>query len=212
MSTASDIDQSSFSSSDTLRDVFLWRRKKLSFLVLSAATGAWVLLNVYEFNFVTVLCWAAMLIVASLFLYGNLVRLLRKEDLDFTGVEISEETTSRVANSVRGSIEDGIRWIFEVSAAREWFVFVRVVAVLWLLSYLGSCFDLLTLLYIGIMVGLTVPLIYVKNEERIKRWEQRVRMQLRRFYDKVDEKVFKKIKNKVVQVHGRREEKEKKVE
>lgn len=63
---------------DTVRDILLWRRKKLSLLVLIAATAAWVLLDVYEFNFITIASWATMVIISLLFLYGNLVRLFGK--------------------------------------------------------------------------------------------------------------------------------------
>jgi ABC-type Na+ efflux pump permease subunit len=58
--------------------VFLWRRKKLSLLVLLVSTATWVLLDVYQFNLITVASWAAMFAVTSLFLYGKIARFLRK--------------------------------------------------------------------------------------------------------------------------------------
>ena len=64
-------------------------------------------------------------------------------------LEISEESAIEMANSIRTWIEEGIRWMFRVSAQREWFVFARTVAGLLLLSYVGIFSDLLTLLYIG---------------------------------------------------------------
>lgn len=72
-----------------------------------------------------------------------------REEPSLSGLGISEQTAIETAESVRESIEEGIQWMFHASAEREWFVFARVVAVLWLLSYVGSFFDLLTLLYIG---------------------------------------------------------------
>ena len=63
---------------DTIKDIFLWKRKKLSILLVLVATVTWVLLDVYELNFVTVASWLTMIIVTSLFIYGNLVRLLHK--------------------------------------------------------------------------------------------------------------------------------------
>ncbi|EEF40020.1 reticulon-like protein B13 [Ricinus communis] len=205
----SDGSKSLLFSTDTVKDIVLWRRKKLSLLVLLVATVTWVLLDVYEFNFITVASWLAMLIVTSLFLYGNLVRLFRKEEPKISNWKISEETTTETAKSVRGMIEEGIRWMFHVSAESEWFIFARVVTVLWLLSYVGSFFDFLTLLYVGTVMGMSVPVIYVKNEEKIKRCEEWMKMKARRFYEMMDEKVFKQVKNKVVKVE---EKKDKKVE
>lgn len=201
MSTPS---KSSPVSYDTVRDVFLWRRKKLSLLVLLVSTATWVLLDVYQFNLITVASWAAMFAVTSLFLYGNIARFLRKEEPDLSGLEISEQTAIEAARSVRQSIEEGVRWMCHVSAERELFLFARVVAALCLLSYVGSFWDSLSLLYIDIVVGMTVPVIYVKNEDKIKRYEEWMRMQARRLCDMVDEKVVKRMKNRVLKVKEKR--------
>lgn len=201
MSTSS---KSSPVSYDTVRDVFLWRRKKLSLLVLLVSTATWVSLDVYQFNLITVASWAAMFAVTSLFLYGNIARFLRKEEPDLSGLEISEQTAIEAARSVRQSIEEGVRWMCHVSAERELFLFARVVAALWLLSYVGSFWDSLSLLYIDIVVGMTVPVIYVKNEDKIKRFEEWMRMQARRLCDMVDEKVVKRMKNRVLKVKEKR--------
>lgn len=201
MSTPS---KSSPVSYDTVRDVFLWRRKKLSLLVLLVSTATWVSLDVYQFNLITVASWAAMFAVTSLFLYGNIARFLRKGEPDLSGLEISEQTAIEAARSVRQSIEEGVRWMCHVSAERELFLFARVVAALCLLSYVGSFWDSLSLLYIDIVVGMTVPVIYVKNEDKIKRFEEWMRMQARRLCDMVDEKVVKRMKNRVVKVKEKR--------
>lgn len=68
---------------------------------------------------------------------------------DMSWLEISEESTIEMVNGIREWIEEGIRWMFRVSAERDWFVFVRTVVGLLLLSYVGTFSDLLTLLYIG---------------------------------------------------------------
>lgn len=64
-------------------------------------------------------------------------------------LEISEQTAFEMANWIRAWIEEGIRWMFRVSAEREWFVFAGTVAGLGLLSYVGTLTDLLTLIYTG---------------------------------------------------------------
>lgn len=73
-----------------------------------------------------------------------------------SGLEISEQTAIEAARSVRQSIEEGVRWMCHVSAERELFLFARVVAALWLLSYVGSFWDSLSLLYIGNNLCITV--------------------------------------------------------
>ncbi len=77
-------------------------------------------------------------------------------------LEISEESAIEMANSIRTWIKEGIRWMFRVSAEREWFVFARNVAGLLLLSYVGIFSDLLTLLYIGNLLKRNLRNIYIR--------------------------------------------------
>ncbi|XP_030973386.1 reticulon-like protein B13 [Quercus lobata] len=72
----SSITQSSLPNSDALRDTFQWKRKEQSMAVLLISTTTWVLLEVYQFSFLTVISWAAMFIVTSMFLWGNILKLL----------------------------------------------------------------------------------------------------------------------------------------
>ncbi|GFY93875.1 hypothetical protein Acr_09g0003210 [Actinidia rufa] len=184
---------------DIVRDVVLWRRKKISTSVVLVATATSVLLEVYEYNFITVASWAAMVIVTSAFLWGNILRLFNKEPPNLSaGMEIREETTVEMANELRWWMEEGIRWLFRVGAEGDWFVFTGNVAALWLVSKLATFCDLLTLLYIVIVVGMTVPVIYVKYEDKLKSNYERFRMQCKRFYSMLDDKVLGKIKKKVV--------------
>ncbi|KAM2622129.1 hypothetical protein TB2_026792 [Malus domestica] len=197
MAATSQSADSSLPKLDTVRDILLWRKKKQSFLVLSTATATWILLDVYQCNFLTVISYVAMFIVTSLFLSGNLLRLLGKEPPDLSRVGITEKSALEMGNTIRAWVEEGIRWMFQVAAEREWFVFVGTVSGLWLLSRVARCVDLLTLLYIGIVMGMTVPAMYVKYEDKIGRSEEKLKAQLKRYYDTLDEKVVKKIQNKV---------------
>ena len=79
-----------------------------------------------------------------------------------SGLEISEKSAIEMANSIRTWIEEGIRWMFRVSAEREWFVFARTVAGLLLLSYVGIFSDLLTLLYIGNLLKRNLKNMYIR--------------------------------------------------
>ncbi|XAR57826.1 hypothetical protein NMG60_11026104 [Bertholletia excelsa] len=179
------------------RDVVYWRRKKLSIVVLLVATATWTALEVYEFNFVTVASWLAMFVVSSLFVWGNILRLFKKVSPEMSGVEISEESTVEMARTVRSWMEGGIRWMFRVGAEGNNFLFAGTVAALWVLSKLARFFDFVTFLYLGILGATTVPVIYNKYEDRINGWWEKLRMQCRKLYSMVDEKVFGKIENRV---------------
>ncbi|XP_027362659.1 reticulon-like protein B13 [Abrus precatorius] len=184
---------------DIVKDLVLWRRKKLNATVLVVATTTWVLMEVYEFNFLTVISWVAIFVVASIFLYSNMLGILGKEPPNLLRLELTEETILRMGNTVRAWIEEAIRWVFLVSVEKDWPVFVGVEAGLWLLSCVGNCMDLLTLVFIGILVSAMVPLTYVKNEDKIKRFGEWLREKHKRCHEIIDEKAFNKIKSKIVE-------------
>ncbi|KAK6922998.1 Reticulon, partial [Dillenia turbinata] len=190
-----------------VRETVLWRRKKLSLFQLVIATATWVVMEVYQFNFLTIASWAAMAIVTASFLWGNILRLVGKEPSDMSRLEIPEETAVRFAHRVKRSIEGGERWLFHVTIEREWYVFIGIVGVLYLLSILGSYSDFLTLLYIGNVLGMTVPVIYVKYENQIKRFGEGIRMRMRSVYERFDEKVIQRIKHKLFNHHEVKKEK-----
>ncbi|KAL0450297.1 UNVERIFIED_CONTAM: hypothetical protein Slati_1586100 [Sesamum latifolium] len=196
---------------DVVSDVILWRRKQLNVIILVAATAAWTAMEIYQYNFITLISWLAMALLLCLFFWGTIHRLLKKEAPDLSELEISEETITETANSLRQRAEEAIRLMFHVSAEREWFVFAGVVACLYAVSELARRFDLLTLCYIGLVGGMTIPAIYIKNEERIREMGEKMRAKSGSMYAGVEEKL-QKMRNKIASGGRKKEVKEKKME
>ncbi|XP_068655299.1 reticulon-like protein B13 [Aristolochia californica] len=174
---------------DTLRDIFLWRKKILSAEILVVSTLIYGALEIYQYKFLPVVCWVLMTIFSSAFLWVNLLRLVSKEVPSLSGLEVSEESALEAAAKLKARIEETIRWMFEITVERDWFEFVRVVVGLYLLSLLGRQFDFLVIVYIGELMGFVVPIIYTKNQDRLRSWEERVRMKGRRWCNMANEKI-----------------------
>ncbi|KAK9129622.1 hypothetical protein Sjap_010109 [Stephania japonica] len=183
---------------NTMKDIILWRNKKQSFSAFLVATATWVVLEVYQFNFLTIASWAAMAVVSLFFIWGNLCRLFGKERPSLSEFEIPDQSAQRAAISVKIWVETGVRWLFRVGAESEWYEFAGVIGALWVLSILGGWFDFVTILYASVVGGLSVPWVYVKYEERIKRWRDEIRMGGNRVVEKFNERVVRKVKDKVV--------------
>lgn len=67
------------------------------------------------------------------------------------------------------------------------------------------------------MMSMTIPVIYIKYEDKIKRYGERVKVHWRKLVEIVDEKVFMNVKNKLFKQKEKENEKkgmekEKKVE
>ncbi|GAB4848940.1 hypothetical protein Ancab_003752 [Ancistrocladus abbreviatus] len=204
----SDFPPSSPAMQDVVRDIILWKRWKFSATILLIATTIWALLEIYQFKFVTVASWAAMAMLAFLFLYSNVLRLLHKEvPADVSRWEMTEEAAEKVANNGSRAVEESIRWMFRVSYEREWYVFGGVVAALLLLAYVAHFFDLPTLLYIGTLMGMTLPVLYLKHQDKISNYGERMRVQSRRLYDTIDDKLLKHIKHNAGRLSNNHKEK-----
>ncbi|PWA43960.1 reticulan like protein B13 [Artemisia annua] len=190
----------------------MWRRKRMSVGVVAAATLFWVVMEVYRFNFLTVASWTAMFLFSSLFAWANIYRIIYKEDPSMSGLGISESTANEMVKLIRETSEEGLRWMFKVGAQSEWYVFAATVVGLWILSKIGELTDLITLVFIGTVVGMTLPVIWHKYDYKIREYGKRLQMQSKRFYSMIDERVLQKVKNKLNANSPRVEIKEKKVE
>jgi len=72
-----------------------------------------------------------------------------REPPNLLRLELKEETAMRMAKTVRAWIEKSIRSLFVVSIKEDWPVFVGVMARLLVISYVETCMDFLTFIYIG---------------------------------------------------------------
>ncbi|XP_031110107.1 reticulon-like protein B13 [Ipomoea triloba] len=202
----------------TIKDILLWKRKRLNIAAIVISTATWVALEIYRFNFITAASWVAMFVVAAFFIWGNIDRLLGKEPAaDMSRVYISQQSAEKTADVFRRCVNQSVEFTLRLGAEREWYVVAAAVAALWVLSVIASHLDLLTLLYIGEMVGLTLPVTYNKYEQKIKESGQRFKVLYRRYYNMVLQKsselktmMLQKtgdLKNKLASKHKHKEKK-----
>ncbi|CAH8367983.1 unnamed protein product [Eruca vesicaria subsp. sativa] len=184
-------------SEDVLEDMYLWRRTKLAFSVLSVSTATWVLINIYGFSSITIVSWAAMAIVSMVFLWGTLLRLVSKVEPDLSGLEMSEEFVAETARSCRKLMEAMVRWMFRVGAESEWFVFARTILGFWILSKIGNLLDFHTFLLIGLVISLIVPKLWEKNGDRIQKLLRNLKDRSNEAYDNTREKIWKMKEERV---------------
>ncbi|KAF3793966.1 Reticulon-like protein B5 [Nymphaea thermarum] len=180
---------------ETLRDVFLWRRKKASLLVLFAATTIWVLLELCGFRALTLIAWAAMAAVAVVFAWNIAAPLFRKETIRVSKSEISERSAADAARRFCRTIEDGLKWVLAaVVEKRDVMVFGEIMAALWLVSIVGSWFDLITFAYLCMVLCFILPVTYLKYEGKIKKSLEAARRGGEQVYKKVNEKLLSRMK------------------
>ncbi|KAL8473605.1 hypothetical protein ACS0TY_030446 [Phlomoides rotata] len=182
-------------------DIILWRRKVVNIVILAVATATWIAIEMYQYNLITLISWAAIALVVSCFLWGNMHRFFKREAPDLSELEIKEETAIENARLLKQRAEEVIRLMLQVSGEREWFVFAGVVTCLYLVSVVAAHLDFLTICYIGIVGGLTIPVIYVKKEEKIREIGEKLRMKTQRL-QAIMEGELRKIKSRMAGKRG----------
>lgn len=174
-------------------DLFLWRNKKISGGVLAGATAIWLLFEVLEYHLLTLLCHGFILTLGILFLWSNASAFVNKCPPNIPEVKIPEDLAVNVARSLRYEINRGFASLRAIGQGRDLKKFLIVVASLWILSFLGSCCNFLTLFYIVFMVLYTVPVLYEKYEDKIDAFGEKAMVELKKYYAIFDEKCLSKI-------------------
>ncbi|KAG5539597.1 hypothetical protein RHGRI_019961 [Rhododendron griersonianum] len=174
-------------------DVFLWRDKKISVGVLGGATAIWVLFDVLEYHFLTLVCLALILGLAMLFLWSNASTFINKSPPHIPEVHIPEEPVLEFASAVRIEINRAFGILRETASGKDLKMFLSLIAGLWILSIVGSCCSFLTLFYIAFFLLHTVPVLYEKYEDQVDDFSEKATIEIKKQYAVFDEKVLSKI-------------------
>ncbi|KAH9566120.1 hypothetical protein CY35_04G113400 [Sphagnum magellanicum] len=177
----------------TTADVLLWRKKHLSIGLLVGATLAWILLEKTGYTVLSIVSNVTLFLVVILFVWSNVAALLNRAPPPLPELSLSEDFVLSTASSVRLELNKALAIAHDVALGKDFKLFLKVIAVLWIVSTVASWFNLLTLIYICIVLALIVPFIYDKYEDVIDHHANRISEQAQAHYKKLDENVFSKI-------------------
>ena len=128
--------------------------------MLASATTLWYLFERAGYNFLSFLANVLLLLVVILFFWAKSASLLNRPLPPLPNLEISEKTVGKVADELRVWINYALSIAHDIAIGRNLKLFFKVAVGLWLVSYIVSLFNLLTLVYIGIILSLSVPMVY----------------------------------------------------
>uniref|UniRef100_A0A7N0UQI6 Reticulon-like protein n=1 Tax=Kalanchoe fedtschenkoi TaxID=63787 RepID=A0A7N0UQI6_KALFE len=174
-------------------DVFLWREKKISASVLSGATTIWILFELIEYHLLTFICHILILFLTLSFLRSNTSSFINKSPPKIPDVSIPEKTVMELSSALVFELNRVLIILRDIASGRDLKNFLMVIGGLWFLSVVGSCFNLLTLLYIAFVSLHTVPMLYEKYEDQVDAYAEKAEIEIRRQYAVLNEKVLSKI-------------------
>ncbi|KAI4342336.1 hypothetical protein MLD38_026974 [Melastoma candidum] len=151
----------------SVADVLLWRRWSSSAAALIAATMTWFAFERCGYNVTSFTANVLLLLVVILFLWAKSASLLNRPMPPLPELEISEENIEKAADVMLEWVNSSLFVVREITIERNFRLFVQVASSLWLISFFGSIFNFLTLVYAGVVLALFGPLVYERYQDLI---------------------------------------------
>ncbi|KAG4964461.1 hypothetical protein AAZX31_14G030900 [Glycine max] len=174
-------------------DVLLWRNKKISASVLSAATAIWVLFEWLNYNFLTILFFVVALGMLGQFLWTNASGLFSRKPSKVPRFVLPDGIFVNIATAVGAEVNRGLRFLQDVSCGGNLKQFLIVIVSLWAGAVIGSWCNFLTVMYIGFVAAHTLPVLYERYEDQVDNFVYKVFDQLQNQYQKLDTGLLSKI-------------------
>ncbi|KAG4209268.1 hypothetical protein ERO13_A03G186400v2 [Gossypium hirsutum] len=180
----------------TVADVLLWREWCSGVVMLTLSTMVWYLFERAGYNFLSFMANVLSLLVAILFFWAKSASLLNRSLPSLPNLEISENTVVIITDELHQWINHTLSIAHNIAIARDLKFFLKVAVSLWLVSYIGSLFEFLTLVYIvsvGVILSLSVPVVYDTYQHFIDEKLYVTRRFIQTQYRKIDEMVLRKL-------------------
>ncbi|KAK9070405.1 hypothetical protein SSX86_010807 [Deinandra increscens subsp. villosa] len=174
-------------------DIFLWKDKKLSAGVLGFVTLIWVLFELAEYHLLTLVCHTLIFALAILFVWSNAASFINKSPPKFPEVALPDDLVLGVASALRTEINQALVILRNIASGKDLKNFLAVIAGLWVLSILGSCWNFLTLFYTSFVLLHTVPYLYDRYDDKVDALAEKAEAEIKKQYAVFSVKVLSKI-------------------
>ncbi|KAH0453615.1 hypothetical protein IEQ34_017939 [Dendrobium chrysotoxum] len=174
-------------------DVVLWRNKHLSAAILAGVSVIWFLLEVVEYNFLTLLCHISITGMLLLFIWSYGVALVDKSPPKLTEIILPENDFREFAQVLHARLSSFLSILQDVTMGKNLRLFFLAITSLWIISILGSSCSSLNLLYFGYLCIQILPVLYENYEGEVDHLVTKGSRYLRKLYRKFDSKVLNKI-------------------
>lgn len=183
---------------EKLADVLLWKDKKKSAVSLSMATLMWVLLECMEYHVLTLICHFLMLSMIGVFFWTNGAGFVKRSPPHIPEITFSEEVFHNAASAVRTEANRLSETLYVAATGKDLKTFLMVLGSLWIVSVVSSWCNFATLVYSVVVAGHTVPILYIKYQDRMDSIALRAGEEMQKHYTTFDDKVLSKIPRRSV--------------
>ncbi|KAE8077264.1 hypothetical protein FH972_015839 [Carpinus fangiana] len=170
-------------------DILLWKNTKLSAAILAGFTTIWLLFEVAEYQFVTLLCHLLIITMLIIFIWSKAAGFIDRRPPNIQEIRLSESTWRHLFTNVNWFLYK----FYEISSGKDLKHFFLAVSCLWMLSVVGTYFSSLNLSYIAFLCIQTLPVLYERYEKEVNYFATKSNQDVKKWYRKFDSNVLNKI-------------------
>ncbi|MBA0730606.1 hypothetical protein Golax_023346 [Gossypium laxum] len=163
--------------------------------MLASATTFWCLFELAGYSVLSFVANVLLLLVVILFFWAKSASLLNRPLPPLPNLEISERTAGKIADELQVWVNIALSIAHDITLGRnlKLLLKVKVGVALWFVSFIGSFFSFLTVIYIGVILSLSVPVLYDKYQHDIDEKLSVTNKIIQTQYRKIDETVLRKL-------------------
>ncbi|KAF8100213.1 hypothetical protein N665_0229s0041 [Sinapis alba] len=174
-------------------DILLWREPKIAATLVIGVSLLWFLMEVVEYNFITLVCHASMTSMLLFFIWSTASDFLNWERPIIPEVVLDESSFKELATRFHDRFNQFLSKLHDLACGRDPPLFFLTTISLYILSIIGTCVNFMNLLFIGFVSMQTLPVMYVIYEDDVDRVASKFMRTMRKLYRKVDSNVLSKI-------------------
>ncbi|KAL4574496.1 hypothetical protein LXL04_021328 [Taraxacum kok-saghyz] len=179
----------SFIGKGPVSDILLWRNTRISASLLLGTTTLWSLFEVYEYNFVSLLCNIAIIGMLIIYVTYTMAKYTQWDLPDFEEITIQEAAFKWLYKKTNRLLME-----FYYTASGEDFIrFSLTLISLWIISVIGSHFSSLNLIYLCFLSVGTLPALYDRYESEVDYLARKGIKDLKIILKQFDSNVLSKI-------------------
>ncbi|KAL2238909.1 UNVERIFIED_CONTAM: Reticulon-like protein B11 [Sesamum indicum] len=148
-------------------DVLLWKKWHQSLTVFVVSTALWFLFVRAGYNLISFISNVLFLLVIILFFWAKSAAILNRPLPPIPNLEVTEEIVLMAADETRVWVNYALSIAHDIAIGGNLRLFFQLAVGLSVVSCIGSLFDFLTLVYIGVLLCLSLPILYEKYQDQI---------------------------------------------
>ncbi|KAL5714062.1 hypothetical protein ACHQM5_016074 [Ranunculus cassubicifolius] len=170
----------------TVANVLLWRTPKPSALILLGSTSMWFLFERAGYSLLSLFSNALLLLVVIMFFWAKSASILNRPLPPLPNMEVSDASIEKIAAVSVARVNRVLAVARDITFKGDLKLFFKVASSLLIVSFVGSIFNFLTLVYIGVVISLAIPVLYEKYQDDVDKKLTVVQTYLSQFSKKID--------------------------